>query len=100
MAVDPMEPNDTEGAPLSNVEYLNDRRPDSHVVEGGLRAHRAALEHLHKMYDLLDAENEGEEVDWSDAAAPFCGCTDCVVREVLWTGVRSLQDSDTIRINI
>lgn len=80
-----MSPDDTEGAPTNNVEYLNDRRPK----EVGQVAHEAAMDHLRILYDLLEQENNGVEIDWSDtqAMAPFDGCQICVVREVLYAGM-------------
>jgi len=54
----------------------------------GMRAHAAAVTHLHACYAALDARDSGvtrDDVDAVDdpASAPFCGCEDCMVREVL-----------------
>ena len=49
----------------------------------GLEAHQAAEQHLTACWEALDAENEGEVVDWPDTAGPYCGCQTCTVREVL-----------------
>jgi len=51
----------------------------------GHEAHELAEEHLDSCFEALDAEGDlGEEAEWpAILAAPFCGCTTCVVREVL-----------------
>lgn len=61
-------------------------------------AHRAAVDHLYACQAALDAEEEeGAEAQWPDGAGPFCGCYDCLVREVLtaaWPiAVRSITDA-------
>ena len=53
------------------------------MIDHGLEAHRAAEAHLEACWEALDAESEGEVVDWPDILAPFCGCRTCEVREVL-----------------
>lgn len=56
----------------------------SDVVDVGIRAHQAAVTHLEECMNLLDyEEGEGEPPNVA-TMAPFCGCTDCVVREVLF----------------
>ena len=63
----------------------------------GQQAHEAAMEHLSLMYDLLAQEND-THVEWEDtpALAPFCGCQDCVVREVLFAGIMSLRETGVL----
>ena len=57
----------------------------------GMRAQRAAEEHLEACMMVLWAQDqapEGMPIPESPASAPFCGCDTCVVREVLhaaWT---------------
>lgn len=55
-------------------------------------AHRAALAHLEALGAL--ALLDPEEVDWAahGAAAPFDGCPDCVVREVMHVTVPILLE--------
>lgn len=47
------------------------------------QVHYKAKEHLFKCVEAMYAEEEGIEDVESPACAPFCGCDDCVVREVL-----------------
>lgn len=50
----------------------------------GLEAHEAAEAHLDACHEAeYYAEEFGEENVESPAFGPFCGCTTCVVREVL-----------------
>ncbi len=49
----------------------------------GQLAHQAAEKHLEACWEALDAESEGEVVDWPETIAPFCGCLTCQVRETL-----------------
>ncbi|MEV6922945.1 hypothetical protein AB0M46_00325 [Dactylosporangium sp. NPDC051485] len=52
--------------------------------DAGLEAHRAAVAHLHACADAMFAEEEDAAVDaGSPAVGPYCGCTDCDVRETL-----------------
>lgn len=57
----------------------------------GHEAHRAAMAHLDACFEA-EFEEEGD----TPASAPFCGCSDCVVREVLYAAwpivVRSVTD--------
>lgn len=57
-------------------------------------AHRAAVAHLEACEEARWAEEEGEVfVPVSPAFGPYCGCTDCQVREVLlaaWPHLREL----------
>lgn len=64
----------------------------------GVVAHNAARDHLVEMYELLDREHDGEDVDWAEsgALAGFDGCEDCVVREVLNAGLASLLGQGAI----
>lgn len=66
----------------------------------GVVAHNVALSHLIEMYEQLDREHDGEDVDWAEtgAMAVFDGCEDCVVREVLNAGLTSLLEQDAIEI--
>jgi hypothetical protein len=52
-------------------------------TDWGAMAHKAAIEHLQACYEALDEEAVRPDVEWPDTAGPFCGCDDCVVREVL-----------------
>jgi hypothetical protein len=67
-------------------------------LDPGAAAHLAATRHIALCWDLLEQENEGVEIDWSqyDVMAPFDGCTDCIVREILYAGIRSLQESGVL----
>lgn len=49
----------------------------------GEQAQQAAEKHLDACWAALDAHEEGDEAEWPDLAAPFCGCQTCEVREVL-----------------
>ena len=52
----------------------------------GMKAHRAAVERLDGCFEALLDEGEyvnGSGPAESPACAPFCGCTTCIVREVL-----------------
>ena len=51
-------------------------------VDHARQAHDTAMAHLTACWEAMDAEKAGESVD-SPASAPFCGCEDCTVREVL-----------------
>src|ERR1039458_1412745 len=53
-------------------------------VDVGVRAQRAAEEHLSACEDAMYEEDNGdsEELPESPACGPFCGCSTCVVREV------------------
>lgn len=66
----------------------------------GQIAHNVARNHLIEMYELLDREYDGGDVDWAEAGAMagFDGCEDCVVREVLNAGLTSLLEQDVIEI--
>lgn len=46
---------------------------------------KLAEAHLDSCYEAMDGWDEGEDEDRapSPAVGPFCGCTTCVVREVL-----------------
>lgn len=50
--------------------------------------HRKAVNHLLACAEAFYAEQNGDTEVKSPAVAPFCGCDDCVVREILviaWT---------------
>ena len=52
-------------------------------IDYGREAHEAAEEHLEACWEALDAENEGEVIEWPNTAGPFCGCLTCQIRETL-----------------
>lgn len=52
--------------------------------------HRKAAAHLVACTEAFYADQDGEEDVESPAAAPFCGCDDCIVREVLVVAWRDL----------
>lgn len=57
--------------------------------------HRRAEEHLNACFEALDAwetEEGDNEEDESPASAPFCGCSTCVVREVLFSAYEELYE--------
>lgn len=52
--------------------------------DAGWEAHRVAVAHLEACAEAEDvAEETGDLTVDSPAVAPWCGCTDCVVRETL-----------------
>lgn len=55
-------------------------------------------DHLEACYDAMYDWEEGEGDCTSPAFAPFCGCTTCVVREVLMCAYTYLtsDESDTV----
>lgn len=69
-------------------------------LDPGTVAHRAVVARLDALYERLEAEDNGEDVDWADtpAVAPFCGCTDCLVREVLSAGITSLVEQGALTV--
>ena len=80
-------PADARGAIARSLQILAAPAADRRVPTGvGIRAHEAAMERLRGCWEAMDAENESADpADWpqSPACAPFCGCEDCTVREVL-----------------
>lgn len=66
----------------------------------GLAAHQEAVAHLRELQEALwSEEDEEEEVLWPEGmTAPFDGCDDCVVREVLTVGIQSLIDAGAITV--
>ncbi|MGK5682364.1 hypothetical protein [Actinoplanes sp. URMC 104] len=56
----------------------------SRIRDAGWEAHRAAIAHLEAFGDAMLAEEDGyaDEVV-SPAVGPYCGCSDCDVRETL-----------------
>ncbi|BCY10969.1 hypothetical protein [Actinoplanes sp. L3-i22] len=51
--------------------------------DAGWEAHRAAIAHLEACGEAMYTEEEtGVEVE-SPAVGPYCGCSDCDIREVL-----------------
>lgn len=64
------------------------------------KAHDAAVGHITLCWELLDQENDGVDIDWSayPVMAPFCGCTDCVVREIMHAGLLSLLESGDVHL--
>jgi hypothetical protein len=51
--------------------------------DAGWEAHRAAITHLEACGEALFAEEEGDAGTESPAVGPYCGCSDCDVRETL-----------------
>jgi len=50
----------------------------------GHEAHQAAVQRWEQLHDALYAEECGEEPEWpEDMTAPYDGCEDCIVREIL-----------------
>lgn len=50
------------------------------------QVHHKAKDHLYRCAEVLWDEESGEDTEIeSPAFAPFCGCDDCIVREVLMT---------------
>lgn len=51
----------------------------------GLIAQRAAEKHIERLDGCLYDEQDGvPDVQWPESAGPYCGCTTCQVREILW----------------
>ena len=65
-------------------------------TDPGAIAHAAAMRHITALNEALESEGNGAEIDWNapglDALAPYDGCDNCVVREVLHAGIESLID--------
>ena len=80
-------PADARGAIGRALQILAAPADDRGMpTDVGVRAHEMALERLRGCWEAMDAENGSEDpADWtqSPACAPFCGCEDCTVREVL-----------------
>lgn len=58
----------------------------------GYEAHRAAMQRWEALEAALSAEEVGEEPEWpEDMFAPYDGCDDCVVREILHAAWPLLQ---------
>lgn len=55
------------------------------VRDWGREAQQAAEDHLDALDEALGLQEDGASIDWSayDAAAPYCGCRTCTVRETL-----------------
>lgn len=60
--------------------------------------HARTVAHMMALTDALYREEDGEDVDWAElgAAAPYCGCMDCDVRETLAFGVNDLIEQGDI----
>lgn len=54
------------------------------IADVGLAAHRLAVAHLEACFEAQDADAERAARVGSPASAPFDGCLDCIVREVLY----------------
>lgn len=64
---------------------MNTPEPQHTRRDAGWEAHRAAIAHLQACADAEDAAEEAGDSDAveSPAFGPYCGCTDCDVRETL-----------------
>ena len=53
--------------------------------DAGWEAHRAAIAHLEACGEAMFSAEEGDDTDAveSPAVGPYCGCSDCDVRETL-----------------
>lgn len=58
----------------------------------GLEAQQAAEAHLEALWEAADSDDE-HAMDDIDIAAPWCGCTTCIVREVLHAAWPILQEA-------
>ena len=56
-----------------------------HTRDAGWEAHRAAIAHLEACGEAMYAAEESDNPDSveSPAVGPYCGCSDCDVREIL-----------------
>ena len=54
----------------------------------GVELHRQVMA---KLTDLIDDEEYGEHEIDTPSGYPFCGCLDCVVREVLTMGFERFE---------
>lgn len=54
------------------------------VRDWGHLAHETARKHLEACAEAMDAEEEMRHDIQSPACAPYCGCTDCDMRETLF----------------
>jgi len=54
-------------------------------------AQRAAEKHIAALDEALYAEDSGEQVEWPESLAPYCGCETCRVREILYAAWPHLQ---------
>jgi hypothetical protein len=79
--------NDTDDAVvLECLRILDHALAPTQVSEGedwGVKAQRAAEDHLLACYEAMHAADEGLEVE-DPAVGAFCGCETCEVREVLF----------------
>ena len=62
------------------------------MTDYGYEAHRAAKERWQQLHEALSIEESGGEPDWpEDMVAPYDGCEDCVIREILTAAWPFLQ---------
>lgn len=61
-------------------------------------AQRAAEARVNDLEDRFHAEMDGDDDAWDgfEGAAPYCGCTTCLVREVLFAAWPFLQQAGVI----
>lgn len=61
-----------------------------------LELQRVCEAHLEAIYEAEAAAEDPDdwlgELPTSPAVGPFCGCTTCIVREVLWAGWEKLME--------
>ena len=66
--------------------------------DAGADTHAKTVQHMMALTDALHREEDGEDVDWAElgAVAPYCGCTDCDIREALTFGINDLIEKGDI----
>lgn len=73
---------------------MKQKKPDPQgagLIDYGWLAQQAAEQHLDALNEAEERATDGEDVDWPDSAAPYCGCQTCVIREVLHAAWPYLQ---------
>jgi hypothetical protein len=69
---------------LDQAGLLMARLPLVRSRDAGLDAHRVAIAHVAACAEAMDAEETGDPLELeSPAVGPYCGCTDCDIREAL-----------------
>lgn len=78
---------------MSEPITVKDVRGDDVVLleDFGVQAQQAAEEHIANCWSWLRADETDESEGDSPAIGPFCGCTTCEVREILYASLPFLQ---------
>lgn len=78
---------------MRNLQPPTSGSDDVVSTDVGIRAHNAAVAHIEQCMEMVDYEGEGDPPDVATMAS-FCGCIDCIVREVLFVAYPILTGKD------